>query len=134
MSEPESPREGVAEAITDLSEQTRNLVRTEVGAARREMWDKAKESAPGLGLAGVSLGLGMCAAASAYRLSLRALEAMTSPGIAAFLASAGYGGAAVFAGLAAARRLRDLPAPFPTDTARHGRPEPPPRTSPGHEK
>lgn len=54
----------MAEAITDLGEQTRNLVRVEVGAARRKMWGKAKESAPALCLARAALGLGTCAAAS----------------------------------------------------------------------
>ena len=47
----ESPQASIAEALGDLSEQTRILVRREIDAAQREMWDKTKESAPALALA-----------------------------------------------------------------------------------
>lgn len=118
MTEPETPQEGVAEALDDLGQQTRHLVRAEVQAARQEMWDRARQSAPTLALGGAAAVLGLCAGASSYRLSLRILERLTSPGAAAFLATAGYGAAAAWAGLGAARRLRELPVPLPVDTAR----------------
>ena len=76
---PKSPQAGIAEALGDLSEQTRILVRREIDAAQREMWEKAKESAPALALLGAAGTLGLLAAASAYRLTLRLLERRLSP-------------------------------------------------------
>lgn len=111
-------QQGVTEALGDLGEQTKTLVRAELDAVRAEMWDKAKAGAPALALGGAAVTLGLCAGASTYRLSLRVLERMMSPTGAALLATLGYSGAAAYAAVAAARRLRDLPPPLPTETAR----------------
>jgi Putative Actinobacterial Holin-X, holin superfamily III/WS/DGAT C-terminal domain len=115
---PESPQAGIAEALGDLSEQTRILVRREIDTAQREMWEKAKESVPALALLGAAGALGLLAAASAYRLTLRLLERHLSPASAAFTATVCYGAGAAGAAVAGGRRLRELPSPFPAETAR----------------
>lgn len=115
---PESPQAGIAEALGDLSEQTRILVRREIDTAQREMWEKAKESAPALALLGAAGALGLLASASAYRLTLRLLEKQLSPASAAFAAAVFYGAGAAGAAVAGGRRLRELPSPFPAETAR----------------
>lgn len=112
------PQQEVTEALGGLGEQTKALVRAELDAIRAEMWDKAKAGAPALALGGAAITFGLCAGASSYRLSLRVLERLVSPTAAAFLATVGYSGAAATAAVAAARRLRDLPPPLPTETAR----------------
>lgn len=112
----QSPQAGIAGALTDLSEQTRVLVRGEITAAQRETWSKLKATAPALGLLGGAGVLGLAASASAYRLSLRLLERWLPPAGAAFVATAVYGGAAAAAGAAGLQQLRTLPAPFPTET------------------
>lgn len=111
-----SAQTGIAEALGDLSEQTRLLVREEMGAARQEMWDKAKQATPALGLAGGAGLLGLLTVASAYRWFLRVLERIFGPGLAAFLATAGFGATAALAATRAAGRLRQLPSLFPTAT------------------
>lgn len=51
MSEPHrSPQAGIAGALTDLSEQTRSLVRDEITAVQRKNWDKLKATAPAVGV------------------------------------------------------------------------------------
>lgn len=114
----QSPQAGIADAFTELSEQTGLLVRQEIDNARREMWDKLVTSAPAIGLLGASSALGLLAAASSYRLSLRLLEKWMPPATAAFVATALYGGGAAYAVVEGLRRLRELPAPFPTETVR----------------
>lgn len=113
-----TPQEGVAEALGDLSEQTRILVRREIGAAQQEMWQKAKDSAPAFALAAAAGTLAIFAVASSYRLSLRLLETRLSPTAAAFTATLGYAAGAVCMAAPAARKIRELPSPFPTETAR----------------
>lgn len=115
---PQTPEAGIADAVRDLSENSRVLVRREMSAAQREMWAKAKESAPVFGLLAASGVLGLLAAASAYRLSLRLLEKVFPPVPAALVAAAGYGTAAGFTAAVGSRRLKDLPPLFPTETAR----------------
>ncbi|MDD7963886.1 phage holin family protein [Actinomycetospora lemnae] len=117
MTEPQqSPQAGIAGALTDLSEQTRVLVRGEITAAQRETWSKLTAAAPALGLLGGAAVLGVAASASAYRLSLRLLERWLPPSGAALVATAVYGGGAAAAGAIGVQQLRTLPAPFPTET------------------
>lgn len=111
-------QDGVAEALSGLGNETRHLVRAEVEAVRQEMWQKAKQGGPTLALGVAAAVLGVGAGASSYRLSLRVLERIAPPGVAALLATAGYGAGAAWAASAAARRVRQLPAPLPTETAR----------------
>jgi hypothetical protein len=112
----QSPQAGIAGALTDLSEQTRILVRGEIAAAQQETWVKLKATAPALGLLGGAGVLGLAASASAYRASLRLLERWLPPSGAALVATAVYGGGAAAAGVLGVQQLRALPVPFPTDT------------------
>lgn len=119
MTEPEhTPQAGIADALGDLSEQTRLLVRREIDAAQQELWVKVKKSAPAAALVATAGIFGVLATASSYRYSLRLLEKRLPPATAALLAAGVYGAGAVGAGAAGAQRLRELPAPFPTETAR----------------
>lgn len=111
-----SPQAGIADALTDLTQQTRTLVREEITAAQRETWDKAVASAPAVGLLAGAGGLGVLAAASGYRASLRLLERWLPPLGAALTATALYGAGAAAAGVLGVQRLRTLPVPFPTTT------------------
>jgi hypothetical protein len=113
-----TPQEGIAGALSDLTEQTRILVRREVESAQREMLGKLKASGPAAGLVAGAGFLGMLAAASSYRLSLRLLEKALPPATAALVATVGYGAAAGAAGVVAVRRLQELPPPLPTETAK----------------
>lgn len=115
----QTPEHGVADALSDLTEQTRLLVRREVAEAQEELWDKAKRALPVAGLLGAAALSGLFAAASAYRLGMRVLERLLSPGSAALVATIGYGAAAGLAGSTALSRLRALPAPLPSETASH---------------
>lgn len=114
----QTPEEHIAGAIGDLSASTRDLVRQEIASARQELLDNVKRSAPVLGLVGAAAALGLLAAASSYRLSLRVLERLLSPSGAAFLATVGYGAAAAAAARAAWARRDELTVLLPTDTAR----------------
>lgn len=113
----QDPQAGIADAFGRLSEQTGALVRQEIEAAQREMVAKALRAAPGVAALGAAAVLGLFAGASFYRFVLRLLEKPLGPAGAAFtafaLSSAGAGGLAV-AGVA---RLRQAPAPLPTETA-----------------
>ena len=115
---PPTPQDGMAQAVGDLSEQTRRLVRQELDAAQQEIRDKVTEIAPALALAAAAGGFGLLAAASAYRLSLRLFEKGLPPAAAAFAATIGYGAAAAGAAVLAARRIRSMPPLFPVGTAR----------------
>jgi hypothetical protein len=114
----ETPEAGIAQAVTNLSDQTRALVKDEIDSALREIWEKAKRSGPPVTLLAVSGVLTLSAAASSYRLILRLLEKRLSPAEAAFAAAVGYGMAAVCTGVLGIRQLRDAPAPLPTQTVR----------------
>lgn len=114
-----SPQDDVAQAVDDLSRGTRELVRNEISLAQREMLAKARQSAPAFLLAGAAAVSGSFALASCYRLSHRLLEKRLPPASAAFIAVLAYGGAAAACGVYAARRIRELPPPFPSDTVRH---------------
>lgn len=118
MSDADNPAQRVAEAIEDLGEQTRNLVRTEMAAARREMWDKARHSGPAVALLGMAGVLGVFSLASAFRMATRLFERLLPPGAAALVAALAFGGAAGWAATEAAKRLHDVPLPVPTGTAR----------------
>lgn len=115
---PQTPQAGVAEALNNLSDQTRVLVKGEIDSALRETWEKAKRSGPPAMLLAASGALALLAAASAYRLTLRLLEKRLSPAGAAFAATVGYGSAAACAGVFGIRALREAPLPLPTQTAR----------------
>jgi hypothetical protein len=114
----QTPQAGIAGALHDLSEQSQALARHEIGAAVQEVWQKAKQEAPAVALLAAAGVLGLFAAASSFRLSLRLLERRLSPAAAAFVATAGYGAGAVSAGVIGVRRIRQLPAPVPSETAR----------------
>lgn len=118
QTEHESPQAGIADALTDLTQQTRSLVREEIGSAQRETWDKAVASAPAVGLVAGAGGLALLAAASAYRASLRMLESRLPPVAAALTATAVYGLGAAAAGVFGVRRLRTVTPPFPTATVK----------------
>lgn len=113
---PRAPQEGIAEALHDLSDHTAALARREVRSALRETWAKARRGGPAAALLAASGVLGLFAAASAYRLSLRLLEKRLSPAAAAFAATGGYGTAAAVAGTLGYLRLRRTPLPVPTET------------------
>lgn len=117
MTDKHDAQAGVADAIARLSDETRELVREELDDAREELIGRAKALAPAAGLLALGAGMGLAAAASSYRLALRILERMTTPGVAAFLATAGFGAAAAVATSAGIRRLGGAPAPVPTGAA-----------------
>lgn len=114
----DTPQAGIAQAVGDLSEQTRNLVRQEINIAQREMRDKAVQSLPAIALAAAAAFFGLLTVASAYRLSVRLLEKRMSPAGAALAATLAYGAAAGGSGVLAAQQIRKLPSLFPAETAR----------------
>lgn len=118
---PPTAQDGIADAIQDLTGQTRLLIRQEMNSALREMRDKAIQSGPAAAMVAASGICGLCAAVSAYRLSLRLLEKRLPPATAALTAMIGYGAAAAGAGVLAVRLLAQSPAPLPTETAREAR-------------
>jgi hypothetical protein len=115
---PQTPREGIADAIGGLSDQTHLLIRQEIDSARREIWSKTKAATPALTLLAVTGVLGLCAVASVYRFTLRLLESKVRGAPAALLAAAGYGAAAAGTATAAFQGLRGLSPPLPAETAR----------------
>ena len=122
MSEPQhAPAAGVdgfAAAFARLSEETAALVRQEIESVRAELLGRARRLAPSAGLLAAGGLAGAFATASAYRLSVRLLEARLSPASAALVATMGYGAVAAGTLAAAIRQLREAPAPFPADTVR----------------
>lgn len=114
----QTPQAGVAQAVGDLSDQTRRLVRQEITIAQREIRDKAAEGAPALALAAAAGVLGLAAGASAYRLTLRLLERRLPPDVAALAAAFGYGAAAGGAAALAVARIRRLPPLLPETASR----------------
>ena len=118
---PRPAQEGIADALQDLSRNSRTLVREEIGAAQQEMMDKAKEAAPAFALVAAAATLGLLATAASYRATVRLLEKFLPPVPAALTAAAGYGAGATYTGVLAARRIRQLPPLLPTGTARQAR-------------
>lgn len=118
MTDSASPQAGIADALAQLSEETRVLVRNELRSAQQEVWEKAKAAAPALALVGGGIALGAAASASAYRFVLRVLERATSPGFGALLATAGFGAGAFVALSAGIDQLRDVELPLPSETVR----------------
>jgi hypothetical protein len=114
---PQTTQGGVADALHDLSENSRALVQSEIEAAQREMWAKVKESAPAFALLGTAGFLGLLSAAASYRLSMRLLEKLLPPASAAFVAAAGYGAGAGCAAMLGVRWLRDTSPLLPMETA-----------------
>lgn len=115
---PQQAQQGVADAVNNLSENSRALVRHEIAAVQNEMWAKAKQALPAAGLLGAAGFFGVLSAAAAYRLSIRLLEQTMPPAAAAFTATAAYGAAAGAAGAIGFRQLREMPSLFPAETAR----------------
>jgi hypothetical protein len=119
MSEtPQEAQEGVAEALHDLSDNSRALVRHEIAAAQKEVLDQAKQALPAAGLLGAAALFGALSAAASFQLSIRLLEKSLPPAAAAFTAAVGYGIAAGAAGTLGIRRLQNLKPLFPAETAR----------------
>jgi hypothetical protein len=115
---PQEAQAGVADALRDLSDNSRALVRHEIAAAQREMWGKARQALPAAALLGAAACLGMLSAAASFRLSIPLLEKALPPPAAAFTAAAGYGVAAGAAGALGIQRLRQAQPLFPAETAR----------------
>lgn len=111
-------QQGVDDALHDLSDNSRALIRHEIEAAQQEMRDKAKQALPAAGLLAVAGAFGLLSAASIYRLSLRLLEKNLPPATAACTAAAGYGVIAGAAGAAGVVWLRELWPLVPAETAR----------------
>lgn len=86
--------------------------------ALREIWQKAKQGGPAAALLAASGALGLLAAASSYRLSLRLLEKRLPPATAALVATGCYLAAAAGTGVLGARRMREVPLPVPTETVK----------------
>ena len=108
----------VANAVQELADDSRDLVRAEVDSARRELMERLSAAAPGGILAAAAAGMGMLAVASAHHMSLRVLQRWLGPVGAAFAATTLYTAGAVAAAVGAFRLLADAPAPWPANTAR----------------
>lgn len=115
---PQEAQAGVADALRDLSDNSRALVRHEIAAAQQEMWDKAKQAMPAVALLGAAAFFGILTAAASFRLSNRLLEHVLPPATAALTATAVYGAAAGTAGALGVRRLQTTEPLFPARTAR----------------
>lgn len=115
---PQEAQAGVADALRDLSDNSRALVRHEIAAAQQEMLDKAKQAIPAAGLLGAAAFFGLLSAAACYRLSIRLFEKALPPATAAFAAAAVYGTAAGGAAALGMQRLRTIQPLFPAKTAR----------------
>jgi hypothetical protein len=114
---PQEAQAGVADALRDLSDNSRALVRHEIAAAQQETLGKVRQALPAAALLGAAAFLGVLSAA-AFRLSIQLLEKAMAPEAAAFTAAAGYGAAAGAAGALGLQRLRQMPPLFPAETAR----------------
>jgi hypothetical protein len=117
----QSPEAGIAGAVNQLTEETHVLIRREIQAAQRETWEKAKESMPGVALVVGAGVLAIFAAASSYRVALRALEKVASPVAAATAATGVFGAGAAGLAFAGIVRLRRASVPVPTETAKDTR-------------
>lgn len=119
MSEtPRKAKAGVADALHDLSDNSRALVQHEIAAVQKEMWGKALQAMPAVGLLGAGAFLGVLAVAASFRLSVQLLEKSLPPTVAALTAATGYGVAAGAAGAIGIQRLRKVQPLFPAETAR----------------
>lgn len=114
----EQAQAGVADALRDLSDNSRALVRHEIAAAQEEMLGKARQALPAVALLGAAAFFGTLSAAASFRLSIRLLEKALSPAAAAFTATVCYGAAAGAAAAVGMRRLRAAQPLFPVQTAR----------------
>lgn len=119
MSEtPQEAQAGVADAVRDLSENSRALVRHEIAAVQKEMLGTVKQALPAAGLLGAAAVFGVLSAAASFRLSVRLLEKSLSPATAALTAAAGYAVAAGAAGAVGIQRIRAAQPVLRADTAR----------------
>jgi hypothetical protein len=119
MSEtPQEARDGVADAVRGLSDNTGALVRHEIAAAQREMLASAKQALPAIGLLAAASFFGVLSAAAGYRLSVRLLEKALPPATAASMAAVGYGMLAGAAGTIGVRQLRTRRPLVPAETVR----------------
>lgn len=89
-----------------------------IDSAQQEVAAKARKSVPALKVGAVAGTLGVLATAASYRLTILLLEKVMPSEAAALTATAVYGGGAGCAAVVTVRRLRETPAPLPTDTAR----------------
>ncbi len=112
---------GVARAISQLTDETSELVRREVVAARTELLDRLAANVPAAGMLCAAGLLGTLCVASSHRWLVQVLEKRLSPLTAAVVATFGYGTAAGVAGVIGVRWLRRAPTPVPVDTAREVR-------------
>ena len=108
----------MANALRDLSDNSRALVRHEIAAAQKETLGKAKQALPAAGLLGAAAFFGLLSAAASFRLSILLLEKGLSPATAALIAATGYGVAAGAAGTVGIQRLRAIRPLLPAETAR----------------
>lgn len=110
--------EGLADAVHGLTEQTKVLVRSEVSAMQREMFDRLKSNGPAVALTAGAIVSGTFAGAALYRLSIRTLEKWLSPMTASLVAALGYGFAAGRLGMAGVRAFKSARVPAPVNTAK----------------
>lgn len=64
------PQSGIADALAQLSEETRVLVSQELVRGRQELWERGRELAPAAAMLALGAGMAAFAAASSYRLVL----------------------------------------------------------------
>lgn len=109
---------GMARALNQLTEETGELVRREVQAARSEVVGKLAANIPAAALLGTAGVLSTLCIASGHRWFLRALETRIPPATAALVATIGYGVAAGLTGGLAVQWFRQAAPPLPVDTVR----------------
>ena len=115
---PDSPQAGIADAFSQLSEQTAALVRREIETARAEMLAKARQGIAAGALLGAAGVTGALATASLHTWVQRMLDKRLPPGWAALVAATLYGGAAGGLAVTGLERLREAPSPYPRQTLR----------------
>jgi hypothetical protein len=113
-----TPQAGIADAFSQLSEQTAALVRQEIESARAEVVAKAKGAVAGGALLGAAATAGVFAGASLHTWFVRVLGKWLPPAWAAFVATLFYGGVAGALGTYGLQRLRAARAPYPSATIR----------------
>lgn len=113
-----TPEQEIAGTINELAGETRRLVRTEAKEAENEVWAKARANAPVIALFSAAGLLALLSGASLYRFTMRLLERMLPPSLAALFGAALYGAGAVALVRLGTARLDDVRAPLPTETAR----------------
>lgn len=106
----------IGQLVSDLSEQTARLVRTEARLAAREMAVKARRAGLGAGAFGIAGVLGLYGAGLLLLCVVFALATVMSAWLAALIVA---GGVLLIAGILALfgkRQLRKALPPVPTDT------------------